>query len=190
MNTVFAEYNLVGPTSSTETAVASVTGGTTRAILGLTSEPLKAQGLFDGRPFKVRVVSQAVATAASNFTVNLYWNSTSNTNLTTFTNDVLIIGSGAQAAASKWATVFMEATCMWDSTSTQFIAFWNETAGAANIPTTPAIIKSSASLIAAGSGIVSSSAVGTPNLVQFFVTHTSSGTTTSSTLLEFAIDRI
>lgn len=190
MNTVFGLYNLAGAVSATETAVSATAGGTTRALMGLTSEPTLAQGLFDGRPFKIRVVAKAIATGASNFTVNLYWNSAANTNLTTFTGDVLVIGSGAQALASKAGSVFMEATLMWDASLQALGGFWNEAAGLANIVTTPAIIKSSAAVTATNP--ITATGVATQNLLQFFVTFTCStaANVTSATLVELAIDRV
>jgi hypothetical protein len=188
MNTVFGLPSLAGPVSATETAVAAVAGGTTRALFGLTSDV--NGGFFDGRPFKIRVVASAVATGTSNLTVNLYWNSAANTNLTTFTGDILVIGSGAQALASKSGSIFMEATLMWDSTLQALGAFWNEAAGLANIVTTPAIIKTSAAVTATNP--VTSTGVATPNLLQFFVTMTCStaANVTSTKLVEAAIDRI
>jgi len=185
LNTATALYNLTGPTSSTETAIAAAGSTTVRAVLAPPQD--LAGGFFDGHPFKVRVVSQAVVTGAANFTVNVYANLGGNTNLTTFTNDVLIIGSGSQAAASKWATVFMEAIVMWDSVSQQLAAFWNAAAGAANIPTTPAVIKTSAAVTATNPV---GTALSNISSVQFFVTHTLSANPTSSKLVELAIDRI
>jgi hypothetical protein len=187
-NTVFAEYNQVGPISSTETAIASVAGGTTRLLLGLTNDI--NGGLFDGRPFKVRAVSQGVASGACNFTQKIYWNSTSNTNLTTFTNDILILSSSTQALASKSGYIIQEAVCIWDSTLKQLVSFNAAPAGYVSIPTTGGVVLGSTAVVNAGTNPVSSTGVGTINLVQFFVTHTMSANQTSSTLVEFAIDRI
>lgn len=180
-------FNLTANSTSTETAVAAVSGGTTRAVLGMRPD-IAGATYFDGRPFKLRVVAQGVASGAGNFVVNTYWNSTSNTNLTTFTNDVLIIGSGNQALASKSGIVFMEAICLWDSTLQQISAFWNEAAGLAGLVTTPAIIKTSAAVTATNP--VTATGVGTLNLVQFFVTTSISANGTSAKLLEFSIDTI
>lgn len=184
-NTFGALYNLTGPTSATETAIAAVAGGTVRAVLGVRNDV--SGGLFDGRPFKVRVVSSCVATGAGNFTVNLYWNVGTNTNLTTFTSDVLVIGSGAIAAASKPCTSFMEATVIWDSALQQLAGFWNEAAGLNNLITTPAVVKTSAAIVA---NTTLASGLTNVSQIQFFVTHTCSANITSSKLVELAIDAI
>ena len=186
-NTVFGLYNLTGPTSSTETAVATPGSTTLRATLGLTNDI--NGGFFDGHPFRLRVVSQGAASGACNFTVNVYANLGANiSDLTTLTNDVLVIGSGAQALASKSGFVFMEAILMWDSTLQALGAFWNEAACLANIVTTPAIIKSSAAVSATNP--ITSTKTATINAVSFYVTHTMSANATSSKLVELAIDRI
>lgn len=182
-NTFAGLYNQTGPTSATETAIASASSSTTRAIVAM---PTNSE--FDGKPFKARVVSQGVASGACNFTVNLYWDSNANTNLTTFTGDVLVIGSGAQALASKSGTVLMEAICVWDSTLAQLAAFWIDSAGIANIPTTPAVIKTSGAVTATNP--VTASGVATSDLLRFFVTHTMSANATSSKLIELAFDEI
>lgn len=189
MNTVFAVYNVAGPVSATETAVASTPGGTSRLLLGLTNDV--AGGFFDGKPFKVRAVVSGLATGASNLTVNLYWNSANNTNLTTFTSDILVQGSGAQALASKNGTVFVESILVWDSVLAQLSGYNAAPGGFAALVTTPGLINSSATK-ANTSGVVASSGVATSNLVQFFVTVTCStaANVTSTTLKELAIDRI
>lgn len=189
MNTCFALYNLAGPVSATETAVAIPGSTTTRQLLGLTNDV--NGGLFDGKPFKVRVVAQGVATGASNFTVNLYWNSAANTNLTTFTSDILVQGSGAQALASKTGTVFVESVCVWDSGLAQLSSYNAAPGGFSSLVTTPNLIGATAAK-ANTSGVIASSGVATPNLVQFFVTLTCStaANVTSTKILEFAIDHI
>jgi hypothetical protein len=147
-----------------------------------------AGGLFDGNPFKVRVVSQGVASGACNFTVNVYFNQGGNTNLTTFTNDVLLIGSGAQALASVSGVVFMEAFVIWDSTSKQIAAFWNESAGIANIATTPAVIKTTSAVSAANP--IKTAVTTLDSAASFFVTHTMSANATSSKLISLDVDAI
>lgn len=192
MNTVFALYNLPGVVSATETAVPTVVGGTTRALMGLTSEPAASQGLFDGHPFKIRVVAKAVGTGASNFTVNLYWNSANNTNLTTFTSDVLVNGSGAQALASKPGMVFTESVCVWDSALLQLSGYTPAPAGFSSLVTTPNLVTPTAATKINTSGVIASTGVSTPNLVQFFVTFTCStaANVSSATLTELSIERI
>ena len=184
-NTKSALYSLPANFGATETAVALRGSTTTRALLSVSNDV--AGGLFDGHPFRVRVVAQGVASGAGNFVVNLYWNSAANTGLTTFTSDILIIGSGNQALASKSGVVYMEAVCMWDSTSQQLAAFWNEAAGAANIPTTPAIIKTTAAVTATSP--VTTALTNTSSL-SFFVTTAISANGTAATLIEAAIEQI
>jgi hypothetical protein len=198
-NTVAGLYGLAGPISATETAVQSPVGvmnpsGCKYVWYSSSRYCYQFHLMFlaesyDGKPFKLRVVAQGVASGACNFTVNVYWNSLANTNLTTFTSDVLVIGSGAQALASKSGVVFMEATLMWDSTLQQLAGFWNESAGASDIPTTPAVIKTT-SAVTATSPITGSTAITKTDQLEFFVTFTMSANATSSKLIEFALDRI
>jgi len=196
-NTFAALYNLPANSTATETAAQSAVG--VFGVLGASTAaaPLRAilaprsdvsGGLLDGHPFKLRVVAQGVASGAGNFTVNVYLNAGGNTNLTTFTNDVLVIGSGAQALASKSGVVLMEAILMWDSTLQQLAGFWNEAAGVSNIPTTPAIIKTSAAVTATDP--IASTGVATVDKLQFFVTSSISANGSSAKILEFALDQI
>jgi hypothetical protein len=206
-NTFVGVRGYPGPVSATETAIAVInpTGGassgytqqtlqfgTTRQIVGLPADV--AGGTHDGVPFKVRVVALTLSAVASNFTVNIYWNCGANTNLTTFTNDVLVIGTGALAVASKPAVVVTEAVLMWQSGLGQLVGFWNETTGIANVVTTPVLGKASASLTATNPIGISSTA-GQTSLansqgVQFFVTFTNSGAVTSTELVEFSLEGI
>lgn len=188
--------NLAANFSSTETAVqspvgvmgplgASTSGTPLRQLLSV--PPDVSGGIYDGRPFKMRVIAQGTASGAGNFVVNTYWNKGANTNLTTFTNDVLVIGSGNAALASTTGYVFMEAVLFWDSTLQQLAAFWNETAGLADVVTTPAIIKTTAAVTATDP--VASSLTKTDSL-QFFVTTSISANGTGAKLVEFSLDRI
>ena len=207
LNTISGVYNLPCPISATETAVASINQlggsqvgytqqttpfGTVRAIAA--PPPDIAGGELDGRPFRLRVGVSWVATGASNLTINSYWNCGANTNLLTFTSDVLVIGSGSLAVASLNGSAFLEAILLWDSGSKQLCGFWEESAGVANLPT-PAIIKASAAMTAANPIAISTTAsqasVATMAGLQFFTTITV-GTTanvTSVKLLEMCIER-
>lgn len=75
--------------------------------------------LFDGRPFKVRAAVKATGGGAGNVTLNVYANLGGNTNLTTFTNDVKVLSTGAIATAGAAITAYVEGIFIWDSTSRQ-----------------------------------------------------------------------
>jgi hypothetical protein len=183
----FAQLNkLTGPTSSTETAIAARGSSTVRATLGVRSDILT--GLFDGHPFKLRVVSKAAASGACNFTVNAYLNIGGNTNLLTFTNDILVIGSGAQALATSTGVLYMEATLLWDSATGRLAAHWIDGAGLANIVTTPAIIKTSGAITATNP--LSATGITLTDQMTFFFTHTMSANASSSQLIEAALDQV
>ena len=207
MNTIAGQFNLPGPISATETAVASINQiggasagytqqttpfGTVRALVG--PPPDIAGGELDGRPFKLRVGVSWVATSTSNLTVNAYWNCGTNTDLLTFTSDVLVIGSGALAVASKNGCMFMEAPLLWDSGSKQLVGFWNADPGIASLPT-PVAIKSSSALTAVNpiaiSTTASQAAIATMAGLQFFVTITVAtvASVTSVKVNELAIER-
>lgn len=198
-NTIASLTNLTGPNSATETCVQAPVGYINRLGASTTGTPLRALleirpdvtgGQFDGRPFKLRVIAQSIATGTNNFTVNVYWNSNNNTNLTTLTSDVLVIGSGAIAQASKTSYSFMEATCFWDSSLQQLAAFWNETAGLNDLITTPAIVKTTAAVTATNP--LASSLANAQASLGFFVTFTcgTPGNVTSTKLIELAVDQI
>jgi hypothetical protein len=187
-NTVAAAYNLTGPTSSTETCIAASGSTTQRALVAVRPDIIGGAGLFDGHPFKLRVVSKAVASGACNFTVNVYLNLANNTGLTTLTSDVLVIGSGAQALASVSGALYMEAKLLWDSTAGRLAGHWMDGAGLSNIVTTPAVIKTSGAVT--GTNPLSASAITSTGLMSFYVTHTMSANATSSTLVELANDQI
>ena len=209
VNSISGVRNYPGPVSATETAVASInplggstTGGYTQQTLQVATNPRVligpspdiAGGMFDGRPFKIRVVAQTVSSVASNFTANVYWNCGAKTNLLTFTSDVLVIGSGTQAVASVGGVIFMESSLIWDSTSKQLVGFWNEVSGVSSIPTTPAVIKTTGAVTATSpigiSSTASQASLATGSGLQFFCTFTNSGVVASTKLLDFSIDAI
>lgn len=185
-NTFAALYNLTGPTSSSETAIAASGSETTRALLKV--RPDVAGGLIDGHPFKLRVVSKAAASGACNFTVNVYWDAGTLTGLTTFTDDKLIIGSGAQALATSTGVVVMEVMLCVDFATGRLAGFWQDAAGIANIVTTPAIIKSSGAV--AGTNPISAAGITSLDKMSFFVTHTMSANATSSSLIALELDQV
>lgn len=191
-----------GPISSTETCVAAynaiggnTTGGftqqtqqtgTVRQFIGV--PPDVTGGIFDGSPFKLRVVAQAIGTGAGNFTVNTYWSAGVNTDLTTLTGDILIIGSGAVAVASKPANVFMEATLQWSSALGSLTGFWNETAGQYQITSTGGVVIKSSAAQTATDPIAALQT--STSALQFFVTFTASANISSTRLIEMSLERI
>jgi|SRR6185369_3193162 len=193
MNTVAGLYNLAGPTSTTETAFASINaiGGissgssTTRALVGVRQDA--AGGNFDGHVFKIRGVAKAIGTGAGNFTFNIYWNVGTNTNLTTFTSDVLVIGSGAIAVASKPAVALLEAEILWDSSLQQVMGI--KQASYNNLVTTPAVPVVTPALTAANP-LVAAATVTNVSQLNFFATATCSANISSTTLLELCIEQV
>jgi len=192
LNTFFQLSNLPGPISTVETAIAAVnaiggvttTPSTIRALASVRQDA--AGGFFDGHPFKIRAIGKAIGTGAGNFTMNVYFNSGANTNLTTFTSDVLVVGSGAVAVASKPAVAVCEGLIMWDSSTQQVMGLkvetFNNIVPTATIPlATPAV--TAATLSAAGT---------TTNVsgLSFFVTFTSSANISSTTLIELALEQV
>lgn len=185
MNTFAQVQDLPGPTSATETAVAALNSTTVRATVGVPQDI--AGGLFDGHPILVRGLAKAIGTGAGNFTFNIYWNVGTNTNLTTFTNDVLLIGSGAIAVASKPAVAFLEGMVMWDSSLQQVMGI--KTRSYNNLVTTPAVPVVTPALTAANP-LVAAGTVTNISQLQFFATITCSANISSTTLLELALEEL
>lgn len=193
VNSRQALYNLPANfASATETAVAALANSignnestSIRAILSPGNDV--AGGWVDGHPFKLRACVKATASGAGNLAVGIRWNSGANTDLLTFTGDNSIIASGNLALASKPASMFMECVCLWDSVSQQLAGFWNETAGFANLVTTPAIIKSTAAV--ASTNPITTALVNASSL-QFFVTTSISANGTACELVEFSLEQI
>lgn len=160
-------------------------GTTTRALLS--AEPDIAGGLIDGRPFMIRAMFKLTSGTTSTYEGSIYWNSGDNTNLTTFTDDVLIAQYTTASLASGSATLFLEAQLLWDSASEQLAGFY--TGNGLSNTATPALVKSAATLTTANpitTDLVSTSAL------QFFVTG-EFGTSNSSnvaTLVEFSLSSI
>lgn len=184
VNTFAAIYNKTGPTSSVETAIASVSGGTVRAYTGVPAD-IPAATKFT--KFKVRAESTALASGACNFTQNIYWYADTTTDLLTFTDDKLLIGSSTRALASTNGTITQEVLCSFDPVTGQLAANWFDGTGIANIVTTPAIIKSSGAVASTNPVKVGITAV---SQMKFFVTHTLSANATSSTLVELSLEQV
>lgn len=198
-------YNVPGPVSATATAVAdyhaiggSTSGGFTQQAVqtGTTRLILSAGGSagFAGVPFIVRAVGKTVSAVASNFTLAIYWNSGSNTNLTTFTNDVAVLTSSTQAVASVGGYIALNARLVWDDVNKQLMGVGD--LGAASIPTTPVALNGpgvgtiNATNPIAVSSTAAQAAIATQAGVQFFAVMTNSGAVTSTQLVEFSLNEL
>lgn len=196
-NTFCGVYNLAGPVSATETAVQAPVGVLTPLGASTASTPLRqlispgGNANLDKIPFRIRAIAEGVATGSSNFTLKLYWNSAANTNLTTFTGDVLLLGSSTQALASAAGTIVLAADLYWDATAKQLACSAQTISGFANIVTTPAVI-TLGSNISATNPIKQGSGVATSDLLQFFATMTcgTAANVTSTTLVELSLERV
>lgn len=185
-NTVGGLYNLAGPIATAETAFGPSAASTVRATLNVRQD--LASGFFDGHPFKVRAVAQAIGTGAGNWTFNIYWNKGVNTNLTTFTSDVLLIGTGAIAVASKPATAFLEAYVMWDSQLQQVAAV--KLLNINNLVSTPAIPAGAINTLSAANPLVAAGTVTNVSGLQFFATSTASANITATSLIELCLEQV
>ena len=172
--------------SATNTAVASSSSATTRALLKVRPDILT--GVFDGHPFKIRAVVRGAASGAGNLVVNLYWDSGTDTDLTTFTSDILFMASGNLALATSSGVMYMEAIVLWDSAAGRLAAHWQDAGGFANLVTTPAIIKSSGAVATVNP--IHASTVNTTEELSFFAATSISANGTSCKLLELALDQI
>lgn len=183
-NTFAAMYDKAGPTSATATAIATVAGGTTRAVLGIRPDLLADTRLL---VFRLRAVSLAEASGACNFTQKVYWNSGDHTDLTTFTNDKLLFDTSTLALATSSGNIYTTFVMTLDRVAGQLAGFWEDGAGFANIVTTPAVVKSSAAVLSTNPIVTGITSI---DQLQFFVTHTLSANATSSTLAELGLDQI
>lgn len=88
----------------------------------------KAGGInFDGMPFRIRVVGRVTTTGSTNITVAIMQASSATT---TYTSGNVIATTQARAVNTASANFLLEATCMWDSTSTKLNGIqhdWNGT---------------------------------------------------------------
>jgi hypothetical protein len=183
MNTFAGVYNLPGPISTVETAVAQFNSTTTRVLVAPPQDI--ATGVLDGHPFLVKGLALAIGTGAGNFTFNIYWNKGVNTNLTTFTSDILLIGSGTFAVGSKPAVALLEEMVMWDSNTQQVVGIQTRTyINKVATPTVPVVTPALGTnpLVAAGT-------VTNVSALAFFATITCSANISSTTLLELSLER-
>ena len=201
LNTLASIGGLVLGNVTSETAFPAAAGGTTRGLLSLPPDPAFLPNTaaaavtvpwasVDGKPFRVRALSKVASGGAGTFQFQLYWNAATQTNLTTFTNDIVIAtdiytGPATPATGGVPCSFYLEAVCLWDSKSQQLMAA--QGSSIANVTTTPHCVVADWTLTPAGAavatGLASSSAL------QFFATALF-GTThagNSATLVEFAI---
>lgn len=196
-NTVSRLAGLAQGNVTSESAFPSVAGGSVRAVLAQEVSSTAAQlpaisaspiaGAFDGVPFLVTAHFKVTAASSGNITCKLYWNSGSNTNLTTFTNDVLLISSGTVATGGVDVGVSLTAKCLWDSGSQQLMA--TQVSGLTNIGT-PAVLNSGAETITSTNPVATGLA--TVDKLQFFATALfgTSHSTNAVTLVELCINAL
>lgn len=193
INTFAQIQDLPGPIAVAETAVATINGiggitatPTLSTIRALVAPPQDiAGGFLDGHPFLVKGIAKAIGTGAGNFTFNIYWNVGTNSNLTTFTSDILLIGSGAIAVNSKPAVAFLEAMVMWDSSLQQVMAVKMKSYN--NLITTPAVPVVTP-LLSATTPLVAAAVVTNASQLAFFATITCSANISSTTLIELSLE--
>jgi hypothetical protein len=184
---------------TSESAFPSGQGGTTRGLVQVTAynqwDPTSAAytslgaSIIDGHPFKVKGCFKATAGASLNTTFKLYWNVGANTNLTTFTNDVLLVSSGTLASGGAASlSSYLEAVCLWDSTSQQLMAVQGLAIN--NIPTTPTVLNSGAYTITATNPIKTAQTLS--NNLQFFASALigTSNAANVATLVELSLELV
>lgn len=109
----FQNSALTNPTS--ESAFPTVTGGSTRVIVG--PPPGLAGTQIEGRIIQVRLAVKVTGGTTTNFTLALYWYNSVNTDLTTFTGDIKIAATTAIAINSISGMYVMSADLAWDTIS-------------------------------------------------------------------------
>lgn len=97
---------LVNPTVET-----AFSDGTNRIVLGNSG-----RGAFDGKLLRIRATFRITGGTTTNFTASLRWCST-DTSLTSFTNDVLLKASSAISVNTVTRAASFIAEFIWDSTS-------------------------------------------------------------------------
>jgi hypothetical protein len=187
-NTIAALRNL-SLTNPTATTAFAVSGGTTRASVGLNADI--AGGIFDGNPFQVRAVFQAIPGTSGNVTASVYWYGDATvTDTTTLTSDKVFITSGAVALGTQAAsTIILSATLVWDAKAKR-IAGVNDPQSFHTIAT-PAVLFSGASAVTATNSPVATS-VSTVDGCKFFATGLfgTSNAGNSIKLVELAINQL
>ena len=118
-NTVSSYQLLSQGNVTSESAFPLASGGSTRAVLVLPS--IVSSGSIDGRHFRIRVAFKITGGTTTNFTPAVYWNSGSNTNLTTFTSDVKLMSLAAFAVNSTTRMCELDGDLLWDATSNRLL---------------------------------------------------------------------
>lgn len=200
----FASVNIsVTPLPTTETIALfpgraqDGVGTPTRAnsMLGLDNDLLQG-GRFDGRPFRIVLAGQAVASASENFTFAVYLNNatTANTNLTTFTNDIKICtGTTIATGAAGTVAFYYSVIGIWNAkytptaaATTGRFAFVPEMVQFYSISGTSAVSAVTPTIGNSGTAITTTAAA-----CQFYVTTlTGTADTTSAASLDFHLDSI
>lgn len=169
-------------------AFPKVAGGTTRAVLSLPQDI--SGGIYDGQPFRIRAVVNAVPGTSGNYTFSVYWNKGDNTDLTTFTNDKIFLTSGATALGTQANSTFvLSAILVWDSVA-QRLAGVNETSF--NTIATPAAFFSGAFAVTATNNPVVASGLTNVSQLSFFAAGLfgTSNAANAATLKELSIEQV
>lgn len=188
-NTIASIRNLSLGNVTAITAFPTVAGGSVRASVGLNND--LTGGLFDGNPFQVRAVFQAVPGTSGNVTASVYWyGDTSVNDTTTLTSDKIFLTSGAIALGTQAAsTIIMSATLVWDSKGQRIVGV--NDANSFHTIATPAVLFSGASAVTATNSPVATS-VSTIDKVRFFATALfgTSNANNSAKLIELSINQL
>lgn len=188
---------------TSETAFPSATGGSTRGVLTLPPDPLFLPSTagaavavpwayVDGIPFLVKACCKVTSGGAGTFQFQVYWNSATATDLTTFTSDIVIAtdiytGPTTPATGGVPCSFYLEALCLWDSKSQQLCAA--QGLGIGNVTTTPIRVYGPWTVTPVGSPVATGLAASSQ--LQFFATALFGTThaTNSATLVELSIER-
>lgn len=167
--------------TSTETAIASTVGGSTRALLTPYRNNVNPQGVIDGRLVRIKFTVLFRAGVTSTAVIKLYQDSNANTNLTTFTGDVAACATTANnfsITASGNTAVHMYTDMVYETISQQAVGFFSWIVSDGSAAQTRPILMT-------GLSITSVAAMG------FFVTVTlGTGNAVSKAILrEFSMER-
>lgn len=189
VNTFAAIRNLsLGNVTSTS-AFPTVSGGSTRAFVGVRADLGSGVGIMDGVPFRVRAVIKAVPGTSGNGTAAVYWYAGANTDLTTLTSDKIFLTSGAVALGTQGASYYvLSAMLIWDSVAKR-LAGVNETSF--HTIATPAALFSGAFAVTATNNPVATSVTSIDSL-KFFATFLfgTSNASNAATLVELNLDSV
>ncbi len=173
INTLASLQNLSQGNVTAETAFASTAGGSSRFIL---TPPGALVAQLEGRLLLARAALKITGCTTTNYTPKLYWDSSADTNLTTFTGDIGMAAPTAFAVNSVTRMWFLQAVLAWDSVSQRLVG-----AFMAQIDTT--FTAWAATTVA--TGVVNS------NNLRFFLTgiFSASNAANAAVLTDFSIDQ-